>query len=338
MKRWLVCLIVAYMPSVWAFECKTLVRETKQKQATAEAGKPADQSALGDFLDARFGRYEENFGVIGRMKNNGWAKDDDVAIRGHFSLAFKFCEGESSRIFFSYTTEFDFYAGSRTSDPVINRLNNPAFHWRLCDDCKQSTYNNAYIDIGLEHRSNGQAVEVTSGTGPSDAQTAYDVRNREFFDAISRGSNYLSFTNYQRVIRDSSYLRTRVKLYLTKASQVNWGPLANSNVSIADYDRVNLLYRQRIPLLGWDTMAEAEWTVGDKGFKTDSLTVGWYVNATVPLYVRAHFGPMDTLSNFTQRQDGIWIGVRFDWERESIKTTSMFDLASAHAAPSSQGK
>jgi outer membrane phospholipase A len=61
--------------------------------------------------------------------------------------------------------------------------------------------------------------------------------------------------------------------------------------------------------------------VGDKGFKTDSLTLGWHLSANnvIPFYVRAHFGPMNTLSNYTERQNSIGIGVRFDADYESTK-------------------
>jgi hypothetical protein len=60
---------------------------------------------------------------------------------------------------------------------------------------------------------------------------------------------------------------------------------------------------------------EAQWTVGDKGFKTDSLDLAWQwtegKNWGLPLYVRYHVGPLNTLSNYTQRQDSIGVGVRF---------------------------
>jgi len=62
---------------------------------------------------------------------------------------------------------------------------------------------------------------------------------------------------------------------------------------------------------------EAGWTVGDRFFKTDSLNLGWYLgDLPLPVYLRLHFGPMNTLSNYTQRQDAIWIGFRFDWDRD----------------------
>jgi hypothetical protein len=156
------------------------------------------------------------------------------------------------------------------------------------------------------------------------ARAAYDAKDRQFFDAISRGSNYLSLTNYSvpPIQGERSFIRARLKLYLTKDSQVTWGPLANSNVNISDYDRGNLLYRYELPAI-FDTksMVEAEWTVGDKGFKTDSLTLGWHLSANnvIPFYVRAHFGPMNTLSNYTERQNSIGIGVRFDADYESTK-------------------
>jgi hypothetical protein len=57
---------------------------------------------------------------------------------------------------------------------------------------------------------------------------------------------------------------------------------------------------------------DAQWRLGDRGTATDSWTVGiewdWF---ELPAYLRLHRGPMNTLSNYTQRQDSIGFGLRF---------------------------
>lgn len=56
-----------------------------------------------------------------------------------------------------------------------------------------------------------------------------------------------------------------------------------------------------------------QWRLGDRLLKTDSWVLGWQAPAgnALPLYVRVHVGPMNTLSNYTQRQDSIGVGLRF---------------------------
>jgi len=61
-----------------------------------------------------------------------------------------------------------------------------------------------------------------------------------------------------------------------------------------------------------------EWTVGKGMLDTDSLdfhvtfpsmSVG---GMKLPWFVRAHFGPMNNLSDYTRSQNSVGIGVRFD--------------------------
>ena len=107
---------------------------------------------------------------------------------------------------------------------------------------------------------------------------------------------------------------------MTHDSNITWGPLANSNVKISDYDRFKFIVSD-IFNTGWSIIPEielgGEWVLGDELLKTDSqdisvslpimLNGGW----KIPLYVRAHFGPLSTLSNYTKEQKSIGIGLKF---------------------------
>jgi hypothetical protein len=280
----------------------------------------------------RFGFHEENFFVYQQMRNRGWAENDEWAIRGHYSVKFrvfrsdiegsahdtfearkKDCEIQDAELFISYTGEFDFYMGTRPSGPVINRLSNPALHYRLPTTMPaQLGGRRGCIDVGLEHRSDGQVGEVTSPGEATVARRAYDVKARPFFDQISRSSDYVSLTGelYEGFGIRGLALRSKVKLYWRKDSEITWGPLAGKGHSIASYDRVSVLARYMIKDYG---AFELQWTIGDKGLKTDSFDVGWQTTegAIIPLYVRAHIGPMNTLSNYTQRQGSIGVGLKF---------------------------
>ncbi|MDH2916489.1 MAG: hypothetical protein PXX77_06375, partial [Gallionella sp.] len=115
--------------------------------------------------------------------------------------------------YFAYTGKFDFYVGGtdeRASGPVINRISNPAFHWRLY---QPDLFTLHWIDFGIEHRSNGQ----TTSAGLQDAAGNYIANNewkaghRAYIDGISRGSNYFSLEG-----RDSAHLdKTEIKYWLS---------------------------------------------------------------------------------------------------------------------------
>lgn len=260
----------------------------------------------------RFGSYEDNFVLANRMHNNGWADNDETALRAHYSFRYVFFGRRTYEIFASYTGEFDFYMGTRPSGPVINRISNPALRlsWQassLIPDARTEDH----FEVGLEHRSNGQVVEITSAQDAEAAQRAYDNRDRPYFDQISRGSNFVSLA--AKLSKDTVGLPfslcVKVRIYLNQDSVVTWGPLVGQDVRVADYDRLSLRLARQTPLGEF----EGQWTVGDKGLKTDSLELGWQApeNWWFPVYVRMHRGPMNTLSNYTQRQDSVGVGLRF---------------------------
>lgn len=267
----------------------------------------------------RFERFEENFAIWNQMYNNRWAGADDGALRAHYSFKYRVTPdkclptvfGRASEVFLSYTGEFDFYLGTRPSGPVINRLSNPALHWHTIETNHiGSKYD---FDVGLEHRSDGQVTEVITPAEADRAQRAYDSKDKEFFDTISRGSNYLSFTMLQQDAFGIPKLsfRSRLKLYLTRDSRVTWGPLAGGGSSISRYDLLNLRARYATERFG---IVEIDYVVGSNGLAGDSLTVGWFAkpDTALPIYLRVHIGPMNTLSNYSQRQDSIGFGLRFE--------------------------
>lgn len=105
-------------------------------------------------------------------------------------------------------------------------------------------------------------------------------------------------------------LRAKLRIYLGEQdSAVTWGPLANSGRKFSDYDRLQLHAWWRFSR---ELQFEVNWRLGDRGLATDSWTLGAEFSlGSVPLYSRLHRGPMNTLSNYTQRQDSIGIGIRF---------------------------
>lgn len=304
-----------------------------------------DPPPLGD--RARFGSYGSNYLLAGhRLRNSGWADTDEAAIRAHYSFRYVLLPRGAScgvgcwqhEVFVDYTGEFDFYWNghdTRPSGPVINRISNPGLHarWRPWAD-GTGEERQSFVELGYEHESNGQVTEVNAARDAEVAQRAYDDRYRPYFDTISRGSNFATLGAVYRVDEDgaqggpdappgagrTSHRRyavgAKLRLYTQQDTNVTWGPLANRGTRLSDYHRVEFLGRYRWP--GWVEL-DARWRVGDRGLNTDSFDIGLTLDRNgsssgsgfeVPLYVRYHRGPLNTLSNYTQRQDSVGIGLR----------------------------
>jgi hypothetical protein len=280
---------------------------------------------------ARFKYFEPTYFAWGQ------ATGDEHAWRVHYSFRYLLNiapdEGEQPGpydIFFKMTGEFDFYAATRDSGPVINRISNPGVHLRknYVLSKEDDSWQLKWWEVTAEHRSNGQVTEVRSAQDAERAQRAYDAGNYAYFDSVSRGSNYVRpQIHWVKYIQDgpfsgdlSTYLSA--KLYATKDSDITWGPLANKGVNIANYDLINGVMRwssKRWKLCADEASGPVEaaidWTLGSSGLKTQSVNVDymhpcrmWGVE--LPLFVRYHVGPMNSLSNYTQFVHAWWIGIK----------------------------
>lgn len=230
-------------------------------------------------------------------------------------------------VFVSYTNRFDFYLGSRDSGPVINRVSNPGLHLRLPPGFFTGKPGNRRDtwQLSFEHMSDGQVVEpVTNADDQQRAQRAYERGDHRFFDTVSRGMNYVAIQgewvwalsggddDKQGTKLD---LRAKVKSYVGRSdSAITWGPLAGQGLSFANYERVKVRVGLYVHELG---RFELTTQFGDSGLRHASHTLGWQknirsdtLNFELPLFVQLHSGPMNTLSNYTQRQDSVGIGLR----------------------------
>lgn len=310
----------------------------------------------------RLSAYQPNYAIFQKTE------DDESSLQVHYSFRYimtnpdcmpirKLSDSDAATLpiieclrsyskrmefYFTYTGEFDFYAGSRTSDPVINRVSNPALHYRkyLEDAPMTSNASIEWLNIGFEHRSDGQVVEankkVTDTTsadyGKYIAQLELDKNNHEYFDSISRGANYVSLetklnigeSNADKIKCDHTpsclNLYVSAKLYWSDDSKVYWGKLANSGVRIYDYDRARIILADKFATkhrILPEMEIGVEWTIGDKLMETDSIDLNIFLPINIsdryriPFYLRAHKGPMSTLSDYTKEQNYIGIGVRF---------------------------
>lgn len=258
------------------------------------------------------GRYRDEMG-----RSNDEAKATD---------AFYACVEDSKpgrrEIYAMYTGEFDFYWGSRPSGPVINRISNPGLHYRryLGDFAGHGL---KWYDLGVEHRSNGQTTDplAAGATTTYRAEEEYLAGNRAYLDSISQDTNFVVAEvkhNVRSAGEDDTTADPRVQLYarwkpfyFSNDTAVTWGPRAADNPPIADYDRFRFSLAYRI---GRRSRFYADWTLGDRLLKTDSLNLGFHFpikfdDFILPLYFRAHFGPLYALADFTRSDRALGFGI-----------------------------
>ncbi len=300
----------------------------------------------------RLTAYGDNYAVWRGMRNNGWAGNDEQALRARVSFKYTFCgpqfrttdkavaaaapaasqpppEDKSkdtlcptrgtwadAEIYFGYTAEFDFYAGTRPSGPVIGRINAPGLFVRLpASRFLGAGWGEADgLELGVQHRSDGQTTEVTGARDAEIARARYAAGDYRYFDTVSRGANFFVIAVDKAlpppVLGEALQVRGKLRTYLgTQDSEVTWGPRAGTGSKFSDYDRLELHAWWR---LAKGHQLDATWRLGDRGLAADSWTLGWeFPFLGAPIYLRWHRGPMNTLSNYTQRQDSIGAGVRF---------------------------
>lgn len=239
-----------------------------------------------------------------------WIKPDydDATLRSHLSFSYDISSlnnniSNSNCLFFSYTGEFDFYLSTRESSPVINRINNPALHWRY----QELQFIN-WLDVGLQHKSNGQAGTITTIAQISQARQASFNHQEYYFDGLSRSENYISTTINIGNPSNTSYWIS-VKHYLKSSEDaVYWGKYSDGNISLQDFEKYKLTINKKIH----DGEISFEWIWGNTWLANDSADISYArkILGEIPIYIRYHAGPMNNLSNYSQSNNYIGIGIK----------------------------
>ncbi|MDH5425086.1 MAG: hypothetical protein OEY29_08845 [Gammaproteobacteria bacterium] len=277
-----------------------------------------------------------------------WTADDEWAAEVQYSFKYIFyncilhnekdlfgCDKNAkgkAHLYLKYTGEFDFYAGSRESGPVINRTSNIALQlrWDMQDSSKFIKYIEWY-DIGFEHRSDGQVTDanltdddpLSATFGQYLAEIEYQNDNHEYFDTLSRGADYISLS-FGGPLSESVNYSFKYKIYDSgEESNITWGELAGTDTDFADYDLLTFSLSKKISTgnkyAGNILTLTADYTAGRGGMDTDSIDIsliiplksedGW----DIPLLIRAHAGPMDRLSDYTRSRDSVGVGLAFSF-------------------------
>ena len=308
----------------------------------------------------RFTPYEPSFLIYQWTKDSDGVKDER-ALEAHYSFQYilfncnlRFdpsnkCKHKTDalELSISYTGEFDFYAGTRTSGPVISRINNPAINlsYKLGESLKSGKSSVSKIGLHFEHRSNGQVADVDEKDDTSGkflAQNALDSGDREYFDTISRGANFAKFSTRFHIdiwgndSKDNEKCDSSIscfnfwvsyKQYVTDNSNITWGSLAGTDTSFKDYDLVKIIASDTFSLEWVNKLLnefirfnnftlEAEYTFGNEFLNTDSVDANIVMpvelwGLSLPLLFRYHNGPMDRLSNYTKSYSSVGIGLYF---------------------------
>lgn len=263
-------------------------------------------------------------------------EDNDLALEVQYSFKYIFANDildSKFDFFMSYSGEFDFYLSSRESGPVINRVSNPAAHFQWEEylvpfiQLGDIPFINRY-DLGLEHRSNGQVTDATKKdtNGEYLTEINYQQGNYEYFDGLSLSANYISLA-FSGGLPDKFKYALGLKFYVfDEESEITWGDLAGGDAQFSDYDRVSFscAYQFDFPV---DNSAlqrpvlTLAYLIGDELLDTDSMDIGilfplsFGQDVHIPLYVKAHFGPMERLSDYSTPITSYSIGlslVEFD--------------------------
>jgi hypothetical protein len=282
-----------------------------------------------------FGAFEDNYVLlVNDSRQPGWVDASERAVRGQVSVKYSIagepyfrvqerrslerCEPKPPtanwELFAGYTNVFDFYLGSRSSDPVVMRSGNVGLFVRIPLRVDRLFGNrHDQLLLSIEHLSNGQPFDASTPEGIQRANRAYERRDRAFFDSVSRGGNFIAADlSTLRTWSDVKVdLRAKLKWHFGRdENTVFWGPQAGHTVR--DYD---LLLLHAGVGTGGKFRVELDWRLGRRGLATDSFTLGaQFMAGPLPFYVRYHHGPFGNLANFTQEERSLGVGFRFAFD------------------------
>lgn len=177
-----------------------------------------DYGGINDFFK-KIRPYEGNSVFIDYGRGNSLDRHLDI----QYSFRYLFTEPESLKNegdflhewAFTYTGEFDFYAGTRDSGPVIGRRYNPGvrYQWRVAQDSGFVALN-----ASIEHESNGQVINSENAVKAStiSLQGQYEANNPDV------PSNYYLEMATDSVSRSTEYFLSVGGVYRLNFSSANW--------------------------------------------------------------------------------------------------------------------
>ncbi|MEM7218129.1 MAG: hypothetical protein AAF515_07160 [Pseudomonadota bacterium] len=240
--------------------------------------------------------------------------------------------------FIAFNGTFDFYLGTRPSDPFLPRFLNPSIHLnKYFDDINNGAISLRYWGIAIQHLSNGQTIdpeEFVDEQGRTLAEL-YEINpGDDRFDQVGHGLNFVSVQAGLRLGKPESvdpdtgrcvrgcwdlYAQYNPYIWSDGDNLISWGP--NEGIDeVADFYRYRLKLDKtvRVPFIdvAEHMVFSATATAGDAGVDDGSIDL----SITYPFkvfglllqpYVAYHAGSLANLADYAQPRDAWSFGLKF---------------------------
>ena len=241
-------------------------------------------------------------------------------------------------VFIAFNGTFDFYLGTRDSDPFLSRFLNPSIHInKHFDDIDNRAVSLRYAGIAIQHLSNGQTINPETfidSNGFTLADRFEANPGDDIFDQIGHGLNFISIQAGLRLGKPTSidpdtgrcvrgcwdlYAQFNPHIWSDGDNLISWGP--NRGIDeVADVYRYRLKLDKtiRVPFVDApeDFVFSATATAGDAGLDSGSIDL----SITYPFkvfglllqpYVSYHAGSLANLADYFQARDAWSVGLKF---------------------------
>lgn len=253
------------------------------------------------------------------------------------------------RVFFSYTTDFDFYVFSdgegklmRQSRPVRNRMTSPGLHfdWRRKSPKGDPDFRWSNFTLSFVHHSNGQELEFDTFFNSSSTEEDISAlineleRNQpSWMDGVSRGWNYIELKGKFYIGKGTKNCDRRFKCVTLYAdvkipiSEINdgiwWEPNNSSkfrDYNVTEFTISNEWGQSPKPDSSFLSFGEKEVSLqlqcGLNGCATKTwLRFDTYIgkgNFSLPLMLYGHFGKNEHFYNYHLNTNSVGLGVQFN--------------------------
>lgn len=210
---------------------------------------------------ARFSQHQDNIVIFDYFRGPESAGHMDVSTSFRYLMTtLDLKEDTDWTVFLSYTGEFDFFANSRPSGPVVSTKNNPAIHYAYF--FPQRTNGLLEWRLSLEHESNGQSTDSNRqleiqkrnfrskyGRFEQPSQSEIEQMARE---TISRSNNFASFGGAYRFDSASPfdlYFKFRHQLSYGLEDEIWWDD-TQSHIQLKDFVGIELSLDSTFTLFG----------------------------------------------------------------------------------------
>ncbi|MBR9792604.1 MAG: hypothetical protein GYB58_12730 [Gammaproteobacteria bacterium] len=301
---------------------------------------------------SKFAQWGDNEVLVRYTDTEGTRRHADV------SLGFRYLmtntpvpQGNKAEyaVAIAYQGEFDFFALTRNSSPVVTTRHNPSIFYTRIWDPEKTGLSSWFIS--LEHESNGQVTDTLERLQSElsafalDYEGDEDVSESDIFEmaqqTISRSNNFAAFgANYQLGIGGhedcssrfnciSIFAKVRHQLDKEPEDQIWWRERVTAELK--DYVGTEIDINAPFFIGDVDTAFRITYRtgqlIGESPFKRNTFDLRYYIDVpigrgiaslfnlpelelfAVPMVVRYHNGYLDELYNYSQKVSYLALGL-----------------------------